>query len=187
MKMPSFLEGVVLAFGLSLAAILLFNSLSFLLGAGLAFRGAVAAVGLAYIAYLLLRSGAKAGRLTVLVSWAALATIAWLWPLPWMVYLGVHVGLAWLIRSLYFHAGAAGALADLGLNAAALLAMAWAFQRTGSVFPSLWCFFLAQALFIVIPRLWPARGETATNEPEDRFQRAYRAADAALRRLSSNP
>jgi hypothetical protein len=74
---------------------------------------------------------------------------------------------------------------DLGLNALSISASVWAITRSGSVFLATWCFFLVQALFVGIPpavnkKANPKRNTAPDNE---RFERAKRQADAALRTL----
>ena len=65
-------------------------------------------------------------------------------------------------------------------------AAVWAARQSGSFALSLWCFFLVQALYAAIPARFPGEGgSTADAVPEDRFQRAHRAAEAALRSLHS--
>ncbi len=151
---------------------------------GLPLRILIAGLGLGYVLYLLKRSGYRIGRLTTLAAWALLAgAIGFVQPaLP--LYLLVHVGALWLIRSLYFYSSVLAALADLGLNAASVVAAVWALRYTGSVFLGIWCFFLVQALFAAIPPALP-RNQNIPGEPEaeDRFQQAYRVAEAALRHL----
>jgi hypothetical protein len=52
------------------------------------------------------------------------------------------------------------------------------------VWLAIWCFFLVQALFIVIPK-GARRTPGAAQADEDRFQQAYRVAESAVRNLSS--
>ena len=61
------------------------------------------------------------------------------------------------------------------------------FCLSGSLFLSIWSFFLVQALFVAIPtRLRQKAGDRGpARDSEDPFQRAHRAAEAALRKLSS--
>jgi hypothetical protein len=55
----------------------------------------------------------------------------------------------------------------------------WAYGHTGSVFIAIWCFFLTQALFVLIP----ARGRPdRLTSPS--FNEAHRAADQAIARLA---
>ena len=69
----------------------------------------------------------------------------------------------------------------------ALAAGIWAATQTGSLFLSLWCFFLVQALFVAIPVNMNRKTAPGSSQrdPEDRFQHAHRVAESALRRLSS--
>jgi len=80
-------------------------------------------------------------------------------------------------------------MADFMLHGFALGASAWAFFHTGSLFLSLWCFFLAQALFVLIPaRIGKKQAATSINDSNNdvNFQRAYREAEAAVRKLSTH-
>jgi hypothetical protein len=185
MKTPGFFEGVALAFGLSLLGSLAYGALGLLLPTALVLRLVIAGLSLAYLLYLLRRSSERVGRLTTLAVWFAMAAAVWLWPLGLPLYVLAHLCTLWLVRSLYFHGSLVAALADLLLNGLALIAALWAAHRTGSLFASLWCFFLVQALFSSIPNPIPGRQGTAGPDPEDRFGQAHRAAEAALRRLSS--
>ena len=71
------------------------------------------------------------------------------------------------------------------LAAAAVLAFGWVFMRTGGVFLATWSFFLVQALWVAIPTR--IGGNKAARAPggNDRFDRARRQADEALRQLYS--
>jgi len=51
------------------------------------------------------RSGERVGRVTTIACWLAAACVAWLAGLPLVAYVLVHVGLAWLVRSLYYYSG----------------------------------------------------------------------------------
>jgi hypothetical protein len=56
------------------------------------------------------------------------------------------------------------------------------------VFLGIWCFFLVQALFVLIPRSIERKSRTVQpgHGGEDRFQHAYRVADAAVRKLTTH-
>ena len=118
----------------------------------------VSLIALAYVGYLLTRSRARVGRITALALSVVVAGVAWGVELPLAFYLIVHVGLIWLIRSLYFYSGVVPALMDLGLSALALTAAVWATLQSGSIFLTIWCFLLVQALHVVIPRSVDAAG-----------------------------
>ena len=96
-----------------------------------------------------------------------------------------HVGLIWLARALYYHPGLVPALLDFGLCGFSVIAALATAKQTGSLFLAMWTFFLVQALFIAIPTFRGDRG--ATTSDDDGFDRAYRAAQQALRRLSTQP
>ena len=82
---------------------------------------------------------------------AAGGAATWLAGVPLVGYVLIHVGLLWLVRSLYFYSGVLPALLDLGLSALGLAFAVWAAGRSGSPLLALWCFFLVQALHVCIP------------------------------------
>lgn len=189
MKRPTFFEGVVVALILSFAGSAVYHALTFLFTSDWVLRVLIAGIGLAYIVYLLGRSCERIGRIAAFAGWALAAGAAGFMSLPLIVYLLVHIGLIWLIRSLYFYSSVLATLGDFGLVALSLAATIWAATQTGSVFISIWCFFLVQALFVTIPttlhrKLGEARSE---GDGEDRFRHAHRAAEAALHKLLSTP
>jgi hypothetical protein len=154
------------------------------LGAATALRVVVALLGLAYVLYLMGRSGERVGRITTIVCWSVGAAAAWLLGLPFVGYVLLHVGLVWLVRSLYHCSGLLAALVDLGVGLLGVAFSAWALQRSGSAFLALWCFFLVQAFHALIPATLGERGrEPAAGD--DAFARAHRAAEAAVRRMSA--
>jgi len=184
MKRPGFAEGAGVALVLSGAGAALYAVLA-LGAAGGALRLVVALAGLAYVWYLLARSRSRVGRLTTLAAWAVLAAACWWFIDSPALYLLAHVGVLWLVRSLYFHSNTLAAIADLGLNVLAAAAAVWAASRTGSVFAALWCFFLVQAAFVLIPARLGRRQPGNAAIPDDRFGRALRNAETAVRRLTT--
>ena len=188
MKQPTFLEGVSVAIAASLAGSVLYTALNVVFPGVPVLRLLIAAIGLAYVVYLLSRSPERVGRITAAAAWLLVAVVLWFTKPPLLLYVCVHLGAIWLIRSMYFYSSALSALADLGLNGLSLAAAIWAVTRTGSVFLGIWCFFLVQALFVVIPKSVNRKPGTglAGHENEDRFQHAHRVAEAAVRKLSSN-
>jgi hypothetical protein len=187
MKTPTFFEGVGVAFAASVAGGVLFVTLSTLFASELVMRILVAGIAFAYLLYLLSRSGERIGRVTVLAAWSVAAVVIFFFAPSFALYLLLHIGLIWLVRALYYYSGVIPALMDLGLNALAFAAAVWAAVQSGSVFLSLWSFFLVQALFVWIPSSIRRKKDKEQPEPQeqDRFQRAHRAAQSALRRLSS--
>ncbi len=187
MKRPGIMEGVVLALGVSVVAGLLFTVMGPVFGGAAVLRLLIAASSLVYVIYLLSRSRECVGRVTTVAAWTITALALWWLEPPLLLYVLAHTGFIWLVRSLYFHAGVLSALADLGLSGLGLVAAVWATLQAGSLFLSLWCFFLVQALFVGIPRRIGGRHPDRQSGPddEDRFQHAYRAAEGAVRKLTS--
>lgn len=187
MRRPTFLEGVGVAVAASLGGGVLISALAAWFAGGLVIRLVIGVIAFVYVLYLLRRSRDRLGRVVVVAAWLfAAGVIGFLHP-PLPVYLLLHAGLIWLVRSLYFYSSALSSLADLGLTGLGLAAAAWALSNTGSLLLGLWCFFLVQALFAAIPRNLARQRtrEVATDGQGDRFRQAHQAADAALRKLSS--
>jgi hypothetical protein len=183
MSRPSFLEGALIALIGAVAGTLAFATSAWLVPANPAVRLMTAGLALAYLAYLLGRSRGRIGRPTVLVLWVLAALGLWVFAPPLPVYLSAHLGALSLVRSLYFQEGPLSALADLGLTFLSLIAGVGAFLHTGSLFLAIWTLLLVQALFVLVPaRL--GSGPEAPRE-EDRFARAERAAEEAVRKLTS--
>ena len=185
MKRPTFFHGAIVAAVLGFFASAVVATLTPFVGLGAVLRLTIPALGIAYLLYLFSRSSERTGRVTTISLWSALAAITWWVAPPLPLYLLIHVGAIWLVRSLYFYAGVLPALMDLGLSTLSVSATVWAITRSGSVFLATWCFFLVQALFVTIP---PAVKEKkmATNNPapnNDNFEQARRQADRALQQL----
>jgi hypothetical protein len=184
MKRPSFFYGVAVALAIAIAAGAAFSALAPFLGAGTALRLIVAALGLAYLVCLFRWSTGSTGRVTTIAVWSIVSAVTWLIAPPMPVYVLIHVGMLWLVRSLFFYSSSLPALLDLGLSALSISAATWAMTRSGSLFLAIWCFFLVQALFVAIPhRLGMPAPEDAGEIDDDAFERARCRADAALRQL----
>ncbi len=185
MKRPSFFHGAIVAAVLGFFASAVVATLTPFIGLGAVLRLAIPALGLAYLLYLLSRCNERVGRVTTISLWSALAAITWWVAPPLPLYLLIHVGAIWLVRSLYFYAGVMPALMDLGLSTLSVSATVWAVTRSGSVFLATWCFFLVQALFVMIPPTVKGKQSSAdTPTPNnDNFEKAKRQADQALRQL----
>jgi hypothetical protein len=188
MKRRSFAEGVAVALVAALVSSMVLTLLPALFGLQWTTRLLIAGLGLGYVLYLLHRSQERTGRVVTLAAWLAVGCLSWFLVEDPLLYLAAHLGMVWLVRSLYHQSGPLAALADLALNLFALMAGSWAWLHADSVFLGVWSFFLAQALFVGIPSA-TARATEAAAQPErraDRFQLAYRSAEAALRKLSSH-
>jgi len=186
MKQPTFVEGVYVALLASISASVLFDAMISILPGVSVIKLLIALLSLSYLSYLLSRSQPRLGRVTLIVSWSLAAAANWLFA-PSLVFYGlVHLGLIWLARALYRYRSVLSALADLGLNAAALAAGVWAAYQSESLFITSWCFFLIQALFVYIPTRLPGRkaSPAGVTVNDQRFQQAHRAAEMALQKLS---
>jgi hypothetical protein len=186
MNRPSFFEGVGVALAASIGGAVLFAVLGSPVAGGWLLHVIIAGIGLGYVVYLLRRSRARVGRVVAVSAWSVAAVAGWWLGLPLLLYVALHIGLVWLIRSLYFHSSLFASLADLGLNGLALAAAVWAGAQTGSLLIALWCFFLLQALFVLIPPDLRTPGHRPAADGDDTpFRHAHRVAEAAVRRLSS--
>jgi hypothetical protein len=189
MKSPSFPEGVLLALSAGVLSSVTYLVLPGVIGLESTSRALITGLGLGYVIYLLHRSRERTGRVVTLAAWLLLAGTSWFLIMDPLAYLGLHLGLIWLIRSLYHQPGPLAALIDLALSLFALTAGVWAFAHADSIFMAVWTFFLVQAAFVGIPSRFGQRprGGATPGHPSDRFQLAYRGAEAALRKLSSHP
>ena len=187
MKQPTFFEGVVVAIMTSLTGSILFTVLTSVFNGSFLVRLIIAGLGLAYILYLLTRSRERMGRVTVFAAWVLVTIVTWFITPSLLMYTLVHIVLIWLVRSLYFYSSILPSLGDLALNGLSMASAIWAATHTGSVFLSIWCFFLMQALFVYIPT--SRRNKSSTKlvslNNDDRFQRAHCVAESALRKLTS--
>jgi hypothetical protein len=181
---PSLGGGLAVAFVLSASGAAVLAATAPWLGSATALRAVIAALGFAYTLYMIARSGERVGRVTTVVCWIAVAAGAWLVGLPLGAYVLVHIGLLWLVRSLYHYSGLLPALADLGVALLGAGFAVWAAQRSGGgTWLALWCFFLVQAFHVFVPATLTS---TKPAHADDSFARAHRAAEAAVRRLSSS-
>ena len=108
---------------------------------------------------------------------------------PLFAHLCAQVGLVWLLRAFCVHRSVLPALVDLALCSSSVAVAIWAAERTGSVFMAIWCLLLVQAAYVAIPRRARSsqRAEMPPGSPDERFARAHRTAQAAVRRLSGAP
>ncbi len=185
MKRPTFFHGVIVAAVFAFFASAVIATLTPFVGFLYVIRLVIPALGLAYLLYLFSNSKERVGRVTTLSLWSALAAITWWVAPPLPLYLLIHVGAMWLVRSLYFYSGVLPALMDLGLSFLSITAAVWAITQTGSVFLATWCFFLVQALFVAIPPAVKRTADRAKNivVENESFERARRQADQALTQM----
>ncbi len=188
MKSPGIFEGITLAIGASLGGGILAALLPIVFSEYTSARILISVLALGYLVYLLKRSDERTGRIVMVVLWLIATLASTLLDTSLFGFLLVQVGLVWMIRSLYFHTSVLPALLDLGLVCLALVASAWAILQTGSVMTAIWCFFLTQSLFVLIPGFASTHDDASCFNPveADRFQSAHRIALDAVRKLSTH-
>lgn len=184
-RQPGFLHGVLVAAVLAFIASALVALLTPFVGLGSVIRLLIPALGLAYLLYLLSRSQKRTGRVTAITVWIVLALLTWWLAPPLPLYLLIHVGAIWLLRSLYFYSSLIPAVMDMGLSILSLATSVLTINHSGSVFLATWSFFLVQALFSAIPPMIGSRHKPLQYPANDAegFECAKRQADAALRQL----
>jgi len=187
-KQPTFFEGAGLALIVSIIGAVAFFGLTLLFGSAGIFRLLIAALCLVYVIYLLSRSRERIGRVTVISAWLVVAGLSWLFVPSLLLYIVIHLGMIWLIRSLYFYSSVLSSLADLGLTGFSLAAAIWAWSMSQSLFLSFWSFFLVQALFTLIPKQIKKyqNNSSVSINTDDQFENAHRAAEIALRKLTNS-
>ena len=182
MNAAGFWRGTLAALVLSTAGALAFKIFAPLTGSGLGLKLVALGLSAAYLLWLLARHEARVGRVASVAAWSlAAALLLAVDPALW-TWLLVQAGLIWLLRCLYAHDSLRAALLDAGLNGLALAAAIATAAHTRSLFLSLWCFFLLQALYVLIPG---AAVRPGTADDRDPFEHAERAAESALRRLAT--
>ncbi len=187
MKAPGLLEGITLAIGASLGGGILTALLPIVASEYTSAQILISILSLGYLIYLLKRSSERTGRVVMIALWSIASLTCMLLDTSLYSTLLVQAALIWIVRSLYFQASVLPALLDLGLVALGLLASAWAILQTGSVVTAIWCFFLTQSLFVLIPGFTGTRDDASYFNPadSDRFQSAHRVALDAVRKLST--
>lgn len=177
----SFWRGVGWAAALSVVGAVAFAGLGPWLGGSLVMRALAVLLTGAYLLVLLHSSPVRRGRVLAVLVWAALAAVLAVLDASLASVLLVQTLSIWLVRSCFHHRKLWGAGLDLGLSLFALVAGIAATLHAGSILLGLWSFFLVQALWPVLP---PLPGKRTAPNRGDRFEQAYRSAEAALRRLA---
>lgn len=191
MKPSSLIQGIFVAFGLSIVAKPLSMVLA-VLSFGMANQLLIASLIGAYLLYMLSRRRGRVGRLTLAALSCGLLFGACFVGLSTGIVILLGVGLIWLLRALIRYASPLSALADALLCAVSLGCATVIAMLTGSVALTVWGFFLTQALWVFIPprfaflakRQAMVANEDASHSGPDRFNRSYHAAEAAIRSLA---
>ena len=185
MKTVTFFEGVVIALLASLFGSIGFFALTFFCPSEFTLRLLISALAIVYCLYMLNRSRKSVGRIMVMLAWFTLLVTLWLIFPPLTLFLLLHVLAIWLVRCLYFYSSLFASIADLGLGAFSVASAFWALHHTGSLFLTVWCFFLVQALFVFIPTGIKRPNVDKASTSETDFKRAYQIAEAAIHKLST--
>ena len=187
MRKPKFLEGVMVAVGLSLLIAAAFTIMSAFFPTRWLLQAVIGGASLSYILYLFYRSKERTGKVAIVTLWLGFALAIWLLTPSTLILLFAHVAVIWLIRCLYYHSSILIALLDLGLMVLGILLSLWTLLHTHSLLLAAWVFFLMQALFSVLPEQVFSAKTRVTQNQDDGFERAYASAEAAVRQLSSQP
>lgn len=177
----SFWRETLLALLISAATAIVFEFTRPMLGGATALRLGLLAAATAYVAVLLGSARGRSGRLVAAAAWMALAGALLLFNPALGAWLILPAGFIWLLRSLFNYNRMLPALADAGLTGLALISAVVAAGHSHSLFLSLWCFFLVQALHGFLPKSIAKPHRDRSSDP---FDAAARQAEAALRQLS---
>jgi hypothetical protein len=183
MKTPSFWREVLLALVISVGGAVVHNVLAGFIGRALSLRVVVLLVAMVYVLSLLRQSPLASGRVVAALAWLALSLLLVAFNPALTVWLLMQTAFIWLLRGLQGYDSLISAGMDALLSAFALAAAVTTATHTQSLFLTLWCFFLVQALAVFVPRRAPERRQAAA-VPENDFDASFRNAEAALRRLS---
>jgi len=191
MKRPSIIGGVIAAFCLAFIAVVLLqvDALFFPYAYYYSLKTSIASITLAYLIYLLWAKKSSHGRILLLFSVCLILGMGYL-VLSLTPFILLSMFIIWLSRSLLWHrsfiaAGADGVLCGLGS-----IFSTFSWLHTGSLFIAIWCFFLLQALFVLIPQRFGLEcfGLDTSNESEsskqmqysEEFTRAHKSAENAI-------
>ncbi|MGR9072326.1 MAG: hypothetical protein ACU833_04585 [Gammaproteobacteria bacterium] len=184
MKRPTLLGGVAVAAVMAGAALSLSTAFSGKTAGEPPWQPALLLLAAAYLGYLLAGSEKKAGKITL--SALCLTALAAAYALEPPVYdlLILCAGTICAIRSWLNYTGILAAAADLALCLAGLAFALWAYSTGAGLAAAVWCFFLVQSLTALIPQRIAARPRLGKTPETNRFERAYRTAETALKRLA---
>lgn len=187
MKKPSILNGIVVAFILTVVMIPCAMILHVFIHPYIVAKLKITILSGIYGFYLILRREARVGRLTLGVGLTAALVLGMLLKLSFYEHLLISLGLIWVVRSLLNYRSIISVALDGALLVLGLGCSMWAFFISGSFLSAIWCFFLTQALFTLIPRKFQGENKAATfsihnvtDRNADRFSRAYAVAEKAI-------
>jgi len=194
MKRPSITAGVIVAFCLSIIAVIFleFELLFYLYPQHSTAKLSLACVLTCYVFYLLWARKNKRGSILVLCSVLGLAFVG-IVLLPTLYFVLFACLVLWALRSLLWHRCLLSSAADAVLCGAGLILAVISVLHTGSFIAAVWSFFLLQALFVLIPERFSFNAgkervevayctERANVRAED-FERAHRTAENAIAQM----
>lgn len=186
MKNPSILNGIVTAIVITLASIPVTIVLQPAVSFGVAFKLTVLAASVVYLAYMVNNRRGRAGNVTLLGLLLIVLVIAGMVNIGLASTIVLATGSIWLLRSWLFHRSLIAVAADFVLCLTSLGGALWAFHYGGGYFGALWCFFLIQALFVLIAGVGGSKSlSEAGGSDGSRFERARYTAEVALERILS--
>ncbi len=187
MKSRSFSGGIAIALLFAFISSVLLLVLSPGLSGAAVIRILVPILAFAYLTYLNRLRDNKTGQVTSLLLWCIFSLTLWLLSPALAIYVFLHTIALWLIRSSYFHRRLITVALDLGLSLFALAVAYWALVYAGSIFLSVWCFFLVQAGFVSISARRNSIAESHKSEitGTNGFDSARRKAEHALQLLAT--
>lgn len=187
MKAPGILSSIIFALLASLGAGIFGKLLPIFFSPATSSALIIAGLSLAYLIFLLRHAETRRGRVLVIALWLSLSLGGWLLGFSLIAHILLQLSLIWIVRSLYFHASILAGLLDLVLIVMAASAGVWAVIQTDSFIAAVWCFSLAQSLFVAIPEFSGRDTRHPDSAPViDHFQSAHRVAQEAVRKLSIN-
>jgi hypothetical protein len=183
MKTLSFWPAVALALAISVLGWVLHSVIGGFVDIGVSLRVVVLVAAMLQVLALLATHPQRSGRVVAAGAGLALSGLLVLVDPALPVWLVAQTGFIWLLRSLQRYDSLLTASADALLSGFALSAAIATAMHTRSLFLSLWCYFLVQALAAFLPRRLPAAAPPTAACVND-FEASFRTAEAALRRLS---
>ena len=182
---PSIAHGIFVALLLSAVTLAAAGLFSLIIYGYLLLTVVLAGVAFLYVCILLHTARGQSGRVVVAVMSAIVLGGAALW-LSCPAFILMAVATLWLVRSLTTYSSVLLAGADGILCVIGLLAGLWASTYTGSLAVGIWCFFLVQSLYVLIPRSMSELGKCVPDAEEkavkpEPFDAAFQAAESILR------
>ncbi len=185
MRRAGFVEAVGVALLCAVAAGAGYHLGQLVLSPYEASRAVILSVGFVYACYLLLRSSRRDGRVLAFTAWALASGVTAVVDPPVLFYLLTQLLMFWLIRVMCHHRRVLHGVLDGGIGLLSLGAALWALAGSGSVALACWSLLLCQALFTLLQDADVAR-DVPAGELGERFDRARRGAEMALRRVSTH-